>query len=42
MIRRSGDWHRATAEVVTQMLRPDPVAGGLAAEACAAEGAVQL
>ncbi|MFJ9907260.1 alpha/beta fold hydrolase [Streptomyces sp. NPDC101152] len=42
MIRRSGDWHRATAETVAQLLRPDPAARGLAAQACAADGAVQL
>jgi hypothetical protein len=42
MLRRSGAWHRVTAELVAQMLRPDPGPGGLAAEACAADGAVLL
>lgn len=42
MIRRSGDWHRATAETVAQLLRPDPTALGLAAQACASDGAVQF
>lgn len=42
MLRRSGDWHRATAEVVAQLLRPDPGPEGLAAKACAASGAIQL
>lgn len=38
MLRRSGDWHRATASIVAQLLRPEPVFDGLASEACAAEG----
>ncbi|MGW2521425.1 dienelactone hydrolase family protein [Streptomyces sp. NPDC001617] len=42
MLRRSGDWHRATAEVVAHLLRPDPGPEGLAAKACAASGAIQL
>ncbi|MFF4504549.1 dienelactone hydrolase family protein [Streptomyces sp. NPDC001401] len=42
MLRRSGDWHRATAEIVAQILQPDPGAEGLAAQACAADGAIDL
>ncbi|MFJ9543225.1 alpha/beta fold hydrolase [Streptomyces sp. NPDC101225] len=42
MLRRVGDWHRATAEIVGQMLRGEAEAEGLAAQACAAEGAVRL
>ncbi|MEU9393271.1 alpha/beta fold hydrolase [Streptomyces sp. NPDC048324] len=42
MLRRSGAWHRATGELVAQMLCPAPGPGGLAAEACAADGAVPL
>ncbi|GAA2493917.1 alpha/beta hydrolase [Streptomyces longisporus] len=42
MLRRSGDWHRATAEIVAGMLRPDADTEGLAARACAADGAVDL
>jgi dienelactone hydrolase len=40
MIRRSADWHRATTEVVAQLLRPDPLREGLVAESCAADGAI--
>ncbi|MFI6564990.1 alpha/beta fold hydrolase [Streptomyces sp. NPDC050534] len=42
MLRRIGDWHRATTEIIGQMLQVDPGADGLTAEACAAEGAVHL
>jgi len=42
MLRRSGDWHHATARIVTQMLRPDPGTEGLAAHAWAADGAIAL
>jgi dienelactone hydrolase len=42
MLRRSADWHRATAEIVAQILQPDPDTEGLAAQACAADGAVHL
>ncbi|MFR0357176.1 dienelactone hydrolase family protein [Streptomyces sp. MCC20] len=42
MLRRVRDWHRATAEIVVQMLRAAPDAEGLTARACAAEGAVHL
>lgn len=42
MLRRSADWHRATAEIVARMLQPEPDTEGLAAQACAADGAVQL
>ncbi|MGW2619548.1 alpha/beta fold hydrolase [Streptomyces sp. NPDC001500] len=38
MLRRAGDWHRATASVVAQLLRPETGLTGLAGEACAAEG----
>ncbi|GAA3832780.1 alpha/beta hydrolase [Streptomyces coacervatus] len=42
MLRRSGDWHRATTEIVARMLKPDRDTEGLAARACAADGAVHL
>ncbi|WP_329406385.1 alpha/beta fold hydrolase [Streptomyces sp. NBC_00704] len=38
MLRRAGDWHRATASVVAQLLESDQGLTGLAGEACAAEG----
>ncbi|MGW0945680.1 alpha/beta hydrolase [Streptomyces sp. NPDC002623] len=38
MLRRGGDWHRATGAIVAQLLRPEPVREGLAGEACAADG----
>ncbi len=37
MLRRGGDWHRAIASVVAQLLGPEPGLTGLAGEACAAE-----
>lgn len=37
MLRRSGDWHRAIAAVVSQLLEPGQGLTGLAGEACAAE-----
>jgi dienelactone hydrolase len=37
MLRRGGDWHRATASVVAQLLRFGPTLTGLAGEACASE-----
>jgi dienelactone hydrolase len=42
MLRRVGDWHRATTEIVGRMLQVDADAEGLMAQACAAEGAVHL
>ncbi|EPD69071.1 hypothetical protein HMPREF1211_00587 [Streptomyces sp. HGB0020] len=42
MIRRMGDWHRATAGIVAEMLGADPDTEGLTARACAADGAVHL
>lgn len=42
MIRRIGDWHRATAAIVAGMLVADPAAEGLTARACATDGAVHL
>lgn len=38
MLRRGADWHRATAAIVAQLLRSEPVSEGLAGEACAADG----
>ncbi|WP_310436122.1 alpha/beta fold hydrolase [Streptomyces sp. 3330] len=38
MLRRCADWHRATAAIVAQLLRPEGVVEGLAGEACAADG----
>jgi len=40
MLRRGAAWHRATAEAVGQMLRPERGREGLVAEACAADGAI--
>jgi hypothetical protein len=42
MIRRMGDWHRATAGIVAELLGADPDTEGLTARACAADGAVHL
>lgn len=42
MLRRRGEWHRATAEIVAHILQPDPGTEGLAAEACAAKDAIRL
>ncbi|WP_405673591.1 MULTISPECIES: dienelactone hydrolase family protein [unclassified Streptomyces] len=42
MLRRSADWHRATTAIVAHLLRPEPGAGGLVAQAYAADGAVPL
>lgn len=41
MLRRGGDWHRAVAEVVAQLLAPEAGLTGLAGEACAAEDPVR-
>ena len=42
MLRRSADWHRVTGEIVAQILQPDQDAQGLATQACAADGAIDL
>lgn len=38
MLRRGADWHRATAAIVAQLVRPEPLLEGLVGEACAADG----
>ncbi|MFI1168815.1 alpha/beta fold hydrolase [Streptomyces sp. NPDC020801] len=42
MVRRSGLWHRSTAGVVAELLRPDAGRSGLAAESFAAAEALRL
>ncbi|GGS11529.1 hypothetical protein GCM10010269_58320 [Streptomyces humidus] len=41
MLRRGADWHRATASVVAQLLRPETGLTGLAGEACAAQDSLR-